>query len=171
MLIDAIGEIDENKIRDAKMFTTKGKKRSFKRIIATAATIVLCLTTSVSVLAATVTPVYLMLYQVSPSLAQMLKPVQLSCEDNGIKMELVSAAVYKNEAAIYISLQDMTDQNRIDKSTDLFDSYHINRDFDSTATCSMVSFDEETGIATFLIKISQWNDKKIGGDKITFYFL
>jgi len=85
-------------------------------------------------------------------------------------MKVISAAVYENEAAIYISLQDLTDQNRIDETTDLFDSYHINRGFDSSASCNRVSFDEETGIATFLINISQWNDQEIGGDKITFYF-
>lgn len=162
--------IDENKIRNARTTSGKIKRISLKRAVALVAAIILCITVSVPVLAATVDPIYLMVYRVSPSLAQMLKPVQLSCEDNGIKMEVLSAAVYENEAAIYISLQDLTDQNRIDDTTDLFDSYHINRAFDSSASCSRVSFDEETGIATFLINISQWNDQEIGGDKITFYF-
>ena len=169
-LIDAIGQIDENKIRNAKVIPGKIKRISFRRAVAMVAAIILCITVSVPVLSATVDPVYLMVYRVSPSLAQMLKPVQLSCEDNGIKMKVLSAAVYENEAAIYISLQDLTDQNRIDETTDLFDSYHINRAFDSSASCNRVSFDEKTGIATFLINISQWNDQEIGGDKITFYF-
>ncbi len=169
-LVDAIGEVDENKIKNARTTSGKIKRISFKRAVALVAAIILCITVSVPVLAATVDPIYLMIYHVSPSLAQMLKPVQLSCEDNGIKMEVLSAAVYENEAAIYISLQDLTDQNRIDDTTDLFDSYHINRAFDSSASCSRVSFDEETGIATFLINISQWNDQEIGRDKITFYF-
>lgn len=169
-LADAIGMIDDMIIIDAKCTSVKIKKLSFKKTVTLIAAIILCLTVSVPVLAATVDPIYQMLYRISPSLAQMLKPVQLSCEDNGIKMEVISAAVYENEAAIHISLQDMTDQNRIDESTDLFDSYHINRDFDSSASCSKVSFDKETGIATFLITISQWNDEEIGGDKITFFF-
>ena len=169
-LIDAIGHIDESKITNAKVIPGKIKRISFKRAVALVAAIILCITISVPVLAATVDPIYLMVYRVSPSLAQMLKPVQLSCEDQEIKMEILSAAVYENEAAIYVSLQDLTDQNRIDETTDLFDSYHINRAFDSSASCSRVSFDEETGIATFLINISQWNDQEIGGDKITFYF-
>lgn len=169
-LVDAIAEISENKIKDAKTVSVKTKRISLKRTVALVAAIILCITISVPALAATVDPVYLMLYQVSPSLAQMLKPVQLSCEYNGIKMEVISAAVYENEAAIYISLQDTTDQNRIDETTDIFDSYHINRNFDSSASCSSVSFDEATGIATFLVNISQWNGQEIGGDKITFYF-
>ena len=170
MLIDAIGEIDDDKIINAKLFTVKSKKKSFRKSIIIAVAIILCITITVPVLAATVNPIYELVYQISPGLAQMLKPVQMSCENNGIKMEVVSAAVYENEAAIYISLEDKTDQNRIDGTTDLFDSYHINLDFDSSASCRRVSFDEETGVATFLINISQWNDQKIVGSKITFYF-
>ena len=170
LLIDAIGEIDDNKIRDAKLFTVKTKKKSFNRSIVIAVAVILCITITVPVLAVTVNPIYELVYQISPGLAQMLKPVQMSCEDNGIKMEVVSAAVYENEAAIYISLEDMTDQNRVDGTTDLFDSYHINIGFDSSASCRRVSFDEEAGVATFLISISQWNDQKIVGSKTTFYF-
>lgn len=170
LLIDAIGEIDDNKIRDAKLFTVKTKKKSFNRSIVIAVAVILCITITVPVLAVTVNPIYELVYQISPGLAQMLKPIQMSCENNGIKLEVVSAAVYENEAAIYISLVDMTDQNRIDETTDLFDSYHINLDFDSSASCRRVSFDEGTGIATFLISISQWNNQKIAGSKITFYF-
>ena len=170
LLIDAIGEIDDNKIRDAKLFTVKTKKKSFNRSIVIAVAVILCITITVPVLAVTVNPIYELVYQISPGLAQMLKPIQMSCENNGIKLEVVSAAVYENEAAIYISLVDMTDQKRIDETTDLFDSYHINLDFDSSASCRRVSFDEGTGIATFLISISQWNNQKIAGSKITFYF-
>ena len=170
MLIDAIGEIDDDKIINAKLFTVKTKKKSFKKSIVIAVAVILCITITIPVLAITVNPIYELVYQISPGLAQMLKPVQMSCEGNGIKMEVVSAAVYENEAAIYISLKDMTDQNRIDGTTDLFDSYHINLVFDSSASCRRVSFDEETGVATFLINISQWNDQKIVGSKITFYF-
>lgn len=167
-LFDAIGDIDEVNIIEAK--THYRKKITFKRAVGLIAAILLCITLSVPVLAAAADPVYLTIYRISPSLAQMLKPVQLSCEDNGIKMEVLSAAVYENEAAIYITLRDMTAQNRIDETTDLFDSYHINRAFDSSASCSRVSYDEDSKTATFLITVSQWNDQNIDGDKITFYF-
>lgn len=167
-LVDAIGMIDERKILNAKR-ESKVKKRSFKRAIVLAA-VVLCFTLSFTVLAATTNPFYIMLYNISPTVAQVIKPVNLSCTDNGIKMEVLSAAIYENEAAIYVSLQDLTDENRIDGTTDLFDSYRINRSFDSSASCNRVSFDEESKTAIFLITVSQWNNKKIGGDKITFYF-
>ena len=170
LLIDAVGEIDENKIKSAKLFTVKTRKKPIKRMIVIAAAIILCVVITTPVLAATVNPVYELVYKISPGLAQMLKPVQMSCEDNGIRMEVLSASVYENEAAIYISLQDLTDQNRIDGTTDLFDSYYINRSFDSFASCQIVSFDKETNTATFLINITQANGREIGSNKITFGF-
>ena len=167
-LVDAIGMISDDKIQNAKNTAAKVYKFSYRKAIALIAAIILCLTASIPVLAATVDPVYQIVYRISPTLAQTLKPVRLSSEDNGIKMEVISVAVYENEAAIYISLQDLTEQNRIDETTDLFDSYSIHRAFSSSASCSRVSFDKETGTATFLISISQWNDEEIVGDKITF---
>ena len=168
-LVDAIGMIDERKILDAKIFTVKSRRKSLEKIASWAAAILLCFTLSISVLAATVDPVYRILFNISPTAAQALKPINLACEDQGIKMEVISAAIYENEAVIYLSLQDLTD-NRISETTDLFDSYRINRPFDSEASCRFVSFDEETRTATFLIHISQWNNEKIEGDKITFSF-
>ena len=168
-LVDAIGMIDERKIEDAKSFTVKNKKKSPWKAAYPAAAVLLCLALSISALAAAIDPVYQILFNISPAAAQALKPIRLSCEDQGIRMEVISAAIYENEAAIYISLQDLTD-NRIDGTTDLFDSYRINRPFASAASCSLISFDEETGAATFLIHISQFNNEKIEGDKITFSF-
>ncbi len=167
-LIDAIGQIDENKIGNAKIAHVKIKKISFKRAVALVAIIVLSITTSVPVLAATTEPGYFMLYQLSPSLAQKLKPVQLSCVDNGIKMEVESAYIHENEANIAVSIQDL-EGDRIDQTIDLYDSYRINSPFDSTGSCMRLNYDEETGKATFLITISQWGDHEIRGDKITFY--
>ena len=56
---------------------------------------------------------------------------------------------------IYITMQDLT-EDRIDGSTDLFDSYSINRPFDSSAHCERVRYDESTKTATFLITIDEW---------------
>ncbi len=165
-LIEAIGMIDPQKIANANVTNKRNHMIRIRRIIALAATFILCFLLSIQVLATG--PLYPMAYALSPALTQALKPVKRSCEDNGIRMEVVKAAVYENEIAVYLTLQDLTDQGRIDGSTDLFDSYRINRPFDSTASCCRLSFDETTGIATFLITISQWGEQKIGGKKITF---
>ena len=168
-LIDAIGIISDDKILNAKNTTAKIYKFSIKKAIALIAAVILCLTTSIPVLAAAteIEPIYNAIYSVTPSLAQKLKPVRMSCVDQGIRMEVESAYIYKNEANIVVSMQDM-EGNRVDKTMDLYDSYRINRPFSSSGTCSSLDYDEETGKATFLIQISQWGNKKINGNKITF---
>lgn len=122
---------------------------------------------STPVLAANVPAIYKLMYYVSPTVAQYFKPVQKSCKDNGIKMEVVSAYIHDDKAEIYITMQDLIG-DRIDETTDLYDSYSINRPFDSSATCELVGYDKSTKTATFLISITEWGNKKIIGDKITF---
>lgn len=166
-LMDAIGMIDDTTIQGARMH--KAKRRPYKRYATLAAVLILCMLLTVPVLAfAGVDPAfYEMLYSISPAIAQTLKPVQMSCENNGIRMEVISANVQGDRADIYISMQDLTG-DRINGTMDLFDSYHINRPFDSSATCQLVGYDAEQKAATFLISITQWDKKDISGDKITF---
>lgn len=127
----------------------------------------LCIFVSIPVLAANVPTVYQMLYSVYPAAAQLFKPVRVSCEDEGIKMEVLSAYIHSDTAEIYILFKDMTG-DRLDGSVDLFDSYSIHRPFDSSASCRLVSFDGESRTATFLISMTEWGKRDITGDKITF---
>lgn len=129
--------------------------------------LVLCVIISIPALAASIPAFYEVLYSISPATAQFFKAVQKSCVDNGIKMEVISAYVHGDTAEIYIALKDLT-ENRLDATTDLFDSYSIHRPFDSSATCYLVNFDEESRTAMFLISITAWGNKDITGDKITF---
>lgn len=131
------------------------------------AMIIVLVLTVTPVLATNMPTVYQLMYFVSPSVAQFFMPVQKSCVDNGIRMEVVSAYIHNNMAEIYITMQDLAGE-RIDETTDLYDSYSINRPFSSSATCQFVGYDEETKKVTFLISISEWGNKKITGDKITF---
>lgn len=168
VLMDALGMIDDKMILEAKY--PEKKRRNYKKGIVLFAAILLSAVLAMQALAiANVDPIYQMVYMISPSLAQRLKPVRRSCIDNGIEMKVISASVYENEAVIYISLRDL-EGNRIDETTDLFDSYRINRPFNSSASCSRAGYDEETGTVTFLISISQWKNQRIEGDKITFSF-
>lgn len=142
-------------------------KRLRKKTLALIAAIILCITISVPVLAANVPAVEQLLYAISPATAQFFKPVKRSCEDNGIKMEVVSAYIHGDTAEVYITMQDLTGQ-RIDETTDLFDSYSIHTPFDCAGHCQAAGYDEETRTATFFIKITQWEKQNIEGDKITF---
>ncbi len=146
------------------------KKRSsaaWIRLAAAVLAVIFCLALSVPVLAATVPTVYELLYRVSPAAAQYFRPIQKSAEDNGIRMEVVSAHIHGDTAEICITMQDLTG-SRIDETTDLYDSYSIHVPFDSTAHCERIGYDAETETAAFLISISQTGDEDITGDKITF---
>lgn len=138
-----------------------------RRITALAAALLLMLSCSVSALAAAdVEPAYVLLYSVSPALAQRLKPVRLASEDNGIRMEVVSAAIEGDTATALISLRDLTG-DRIDETTDLFDSLVIRRAFDSSNTIQLDHYDEETGTVYYLYQMTQLNGRDIRGRKIT----
>lgn len=123
---------------------------------------------SVPVLAVNVPVIYELMYLVSPSVAQYFMPVQKSCESNGIEMEVVSAYIKDHTAQVYITLKDL-EGNRVDETTDLNDSYNINRAFDCTiGHCENIGYDEKTKKATFLITITNNENKNIIGEKLTF---
>ena len=118
-------------------------------------------------MAAKIPSFYNVIYEISPATAQFFKPVQSSCESQGIQMEVVASYIHEDTAEIYVSLQDL-EGNRLSESTDLFDSYSIHTPFDCTSNCTLVSYDPNTKTATFLITIEQWGNVDIVGDKLTF---
>ena len=123
---------------------------------------------SIPVLAANVPGIYELMYLVSPSVAQYFMPIQKTCESNGIEMEVVSAYIKGDTVQVYITLKDLRD-DRIDETTDLNDSYDINKAFDCTiGHCENVGYDEKTKKATFLITITNNEKKNINGEKLTF---
>ncbi len=112
-------------------------------------------------------PAYDILYSVYPELAKKLTPVNVSCVDNGIKMEVKSVYIHDDTAEIYISMKDL-EGDRIDETIDLFDSYSIHSSGDSIGNCTRVGYDAENKEATFLIKVQQMNGKKINDRKVKF---
>lgn len=104
---DAIGNINDRYIEEAADFQRKkkrtGKSSILQKSVAAAASFILVFILSVSTLvAADFSPAYEFLYTLSPSAAQKLKPVSMISEDNGIKIEVISAYVESGEAKILI---------------------------------------------------------------------
>lgn len=143
------------------------KRTGLKKWCAIAACLCLVFILAAPVMAASMPAFYNMLYTVSPATAQFFKPVQLSCEDNGIRMEVSAAYIHDNIAEIYISVQDL-EGTKFDETIDLFDSYQINTPFDCSAHCILSGYDPDTHTAEFLITIEQWDEQDITGDKLTF---
>lgn len=168
-LLNAIGSIDDEMIRKAAPKEKPAKKHILmKKTAAVAAVMIAIIMLSVPALtAADFEPAYNILYLLSPPIAQKLKPVRMSSEDQDIRFEVISAYVEDNKAVIYVSVQDLS-ADRIDETTDLFDSYSINTPFDCSSTCTNINYDTETKTATFLINITQMNKQDLVGDKITF---
>ena len=73
---------------------------------------------------ASVEPIYRLMYLVSPAVAQFFRPVQESCEDQSIRMEVVSVFIQDDTAQIYLTIQDLTGEHT-DGPVDLNDSYAI----------------------------------------------
>lgn len=146
---------------------TRGLRAHTVRKIIPAAALILCLCFAAPALAVNSPAVYRLMYAVSPAVAQFFVPVREACEDNGVRMEVVSACVHGDTAEIYITMQDLTGE-RIDETTDLFDSEQLHIPFDSVGTCRRVDYRAETRTATFLIEISTMSGARIPGGKVTF---
>ena len=165
-LLDKLERIDPAYIEAA---DTAPNKR--KRVWAKWGTAVACLCLicglAIPAMAAFSPSFYELLYAVTPATAQFFKPVQRSCEDNGIRMEVTAAYIHENTAEIYLSMQDLTGTN-FDETVDLFDSYRLHTPFDCTGHCRLASYDPDTRTATFLVALEQWDRQSIEGEKLTF---
>lgn len=144
---------------------SKTKRRGFplRRLIAGAAAAALCVATPA--LAAQTEIGYQALYLVAPAAAQFFQPVQKSCTDNGVTMEVVAVHVEGDTAQAYITLTGST----VDETTDLYDSYNFHLPFDQTSNCQRVDYDPAAQTATFLCTTQTMSGKPIPvGGKMTF---
>lgn len=85
----------------------------------------------------------------------LLEPIEMYCEDNGIKMNVIGAVNDKDTTIVYISLQDIT-KNRIDKYTNL-DKFSVNNH--SILNNQLVDYDENTKTAIIRIFANGGKDK------------
>lgn len=162
-----INAIDERFILEAGVEEKASVKFKILKRVTAAACAAVILTTGIGVAAATNDSAYQMLYHVAPALAQQFQPIHEKSLQNGILMEVISAEMSGDTAQFYIAVTD-TEGDRIDATTDLFDSYEINCPFDSIGHCENLGYDEETKTATFLATISRMDKQPMKGGKITF---
>lgn len=156
-----------DKVRENKTQGKQNHNRRWDRGIAWATGSLLVINVSLPVLAGTFPTIYELMYLVSPAVAQFYQPVQLSDEYDGIRMEVVAAYIHEETAEIYITLQDL-EGDRLDETTDLYDSYSIHMPYSAIGNCRKVGYDPESGILTYLITVTQENGRKIAGEKLTF---
>lgn len=170
----AISNIDEKYILEAAQYIQDKKRmqhRKLGRIRKLAACLIIGIILSIPTIALAASAgsivAYDILYSLYPEMAGKLTPVNLSCVDNGIQMEIEAVDIENDTALVYISMKDLEGE-RIDETTDLFDSYHIHSSGDSIGTCSRIGYNEEEKEVTFLIQLQQMYGKEITGKKLTF---
>ncbi len=129
--------------------------------------VVLCVCLTLPAAAVKSGGVYELLCTMAPGLARRLAPVQKSCVEKGIEMTVVSSCIHEDKAQVVIGLKDLQG-SRVDDTTDLFDSYEINRPFSSSAYCEKIGYDKKTDTALFVVIIQDYGKKDITGDKVTF---
>ncbi|MBQ8974629.1 MAG: DUF4179 domain-containing protein, partial [Oscillospiraceae bacterium] len=147
----------------------KGSARRFRfKPVVAAAAVIAVLVGLTPVMAANNESVNDALYMVAPTLAQNLKPVNMSCEDNGIRMEVISCDIEGDTANVLISLTDL-EGDRVDATTDLYDSYTIRTPRGMIGHCERVSYDGQSGTCTFLTTLESMDGKDlVTGGKVTF---
>ncbi len=128
------------------------------------AAFILMLTIATPALAANSTAFNELLYRFAPAAAMHYRPVNLSCEDSGVTVELMAVNINDDTAEMYIAVQG----EMIDGTVDLFDSYSLDTAKDSNAYCLQTGYIEETNTAVFYINYSNTDGSPIDGQKLTF---
>ena len=164
-LLMAINDVDDSLLSAAER-PVSAHHMTWKRALALAAAAMLLMGTFTAVAAANETFNNAVLYRIWPWASQALKPVNLNCEDQGIRMEVVSAALEGNEATVLLTMQDLT-SDRLDESVDLFDSAALYLPYDSSSTCTLLSYDADTRTATFALYMRFYQQPAKSG-KVTF---
>ncbi len=112
----------------------------------------------------------------NPTFGEVAEPVEISCEDQGIRMEVIGAQKYGNKAIIYLSLQDVSGENRITEQTDFQDGFNVatrsqvqkmngqGNDISSSSyswSQKMLYFDEKSDTIYFEFNISVDSDEEL----------
>ena len=166
-ILNALNDIPDRCIRDAEA-PVRPRQAVRRPLALMAAVLALCLVLAVPAAAYTEKG-YTILYGLSPTAAQALKPVNESCEANGVRMTVESAVIENGVGLVRLSLQDL-DGGRLDGTTDLFDSYSLRYPlsfFDCSGGCESLGYDDNTHTASFLIQLAHLDGKMLRPGKVT----
>jgi hypothetical protein len=61
----------------------------------------------------------------NPSYSEVAEPIGSSATDQGIRMEVIGASKYGNTAIVYISIQDVSGQNRLAETLTFMDYFSV----------------------------------------------
>ena len=135
--------------------------RVFRRALVPVLALVLVLFIATAVAGMTNEAFNTSLYETFPELATLLMPVNKTCEDQGIRMELLSAVAEGPEFLFTFSLEDL-EGDRLDGNTDAWiqTEFKTSEDFSNTGESSPGFYDEETRRVLFI------NETKFDSDLV-----
>lgn len=83
----------------------------------------------------------------NPSFGRVIEPVEAHSEDQGIRMEVIGAQKYDNKAIVYLSLQDVTGQNRLTGQTEFRDGFGVKMNRQTQEMAGQVSEIVESSVS------------------------
>lgn len=144
-------------------------KRRLRRAAAIAAAAALLLGCITPALAANVPAIYQALYDISPAIAQALMPVNASCENNEVKMEVVSAAIDGDTAGVYLTLTDTSGDLFGELAPAFSEGWTLNSpSSDLGYMHTLLSYDAATHTATFYLELNNLDGQTFSDGKYTF---
>ncbi len=148
----------EKRIMALPQMRRRAKRRSMVAIV-----VCVILLMAFSGLAATNPGFQALLSQVGNEIAQMLQPIELVSESNGIRMEVVAAMSDGQSAVAYFTLQDLTGKQRLKGLIDPYDCHiegtYVNNPHTAT-------YNEET--ETVMLSALGYGGESLYGRKVTF---
>lgn len=165
--MNAVGMIDDRFLDVDTPRKVITHRKWTKRIVSVAAAAALITCPLPTLTAFGVDSAYNILYHITPSVAQTFKPVQKTCEDNGIEMTVISAECSGSKASVYLAMHDTTGTCP-DGEWDLYDSYRINVPHDMTGHCSFTEYDADTHTAYFVVHLETMDGGTMPKGKVTF---
>ena len=93
----------------------------------------------------------------NPPFSEIVEPVEVYSEDQGIRMEVIGAQKYDNMAIVYLSLQDISGQDRLTEHTAFKDGFNVKMNPNVIETTGQT---EETMVSSF-----GWNQEMIYFDE------
>ena len=145
--------------------------RTRKPVLAIVLALILVLFMATAIAGATNEAFNAWLYQQWPELALKLMPVNLSCEDQGIRMEVISAVIQDSELLLTYSLKDL-EGDRISEITQPSACVEYMNNYESIGSVSDAFYDPEGQRYIFVehmkyIKGTEQNQLTVFSDRIT----
>ena len=102
-------------------------------------------------------------HDIPSDVAGSLQPVQLTCTSQDITMTVQDASMVDDTLAVYLTLEDVSGQDRLAEGADFYHSYQVNKPdgtYETFYRYQSLGYDEESGTYGFLVTITPTNENK-----------